>query len=65
MVYCRLIRKLGLGEILTKQAADDFPRGSIQTKVWVCNQLDYQTYPCDIYLFNLLILYYFFKLLGY
>ena len=41
---------MGLGEISTKQAVDDFLLGSIQTKVWVCNQLVYQTNPCDIYL---------------
>ena len=50
---------MGLGEISTKQAVDDFLLGSIQTKVWVCNQLVYQTNPCDVYLFHLLILYYF------
>ena len=58
-----LIRKLGLGEISTKQPVDNFLLGSIITKLWVCNQLIYQTNPRDIYLFHLLILYYFFKVL--
>jgi hypothetical protein len=56
ITWYTVIRKLGL---LTKQVVDDFPLGSIQTTVWVCNQLDYQTNPCDIYLFHLLILYIF------
>jgi hypothetical protein len=61
ITWYTVIKKLGL---VTNQAVDDFPLGSIQTTVWVCNQLDYQTNPCDIYLlFHLLILYYFFKLL--
>ena len=58
-----VIRKLGLGEILPKQAVGDFLLGSIQTKLWVCNLLVYQTNPCDIYLVHLLILYNFVKLL--
>ena len=32
MLYC-IIRKLGLGEILTKHAVDNFLLGSIQTKL--------------------------------
>ncbi len=52
---------MGLGEILTKQAVDDFLLGSIQTKVFFCKQIDFQANPGDIYLLNLLILYYLFK----
>jgi hypothetical protein len=48
-------RKLGLSEIWTKQAVDNFLQGCIQTKDKVCNKLDYQTNSRDIYLFHLLM----------
>jgi hypothetical protein len=51
-----VIKNLGLGEISTKHAVDDFLLGYIETKVWVCNKLDFQTHPGDVYLFYLLIL---------
>ena len=47
--------KLGLGEISLKHAVDNYLLRYIETKVWVCNQLDYQTNPGYIDLFHLLL----------
>ncbi len=58
-----VITKLGLSEISLRHAVDDFLLGYVETLVWVCNQLDYQTNLGYMDLFHLLLLKYFFKLL--
>ena len=58
-----VITKLGLGEISSRHAVDDFLLGYIENLVWVCNQLDYQTNLGYMDLFHLLLLKYFFQII--
>jgi hypothetical protein len=58
-----VITKLGLGDISLGHAVDDFLLVYIETYVWVCNQLDYQTNLGYMDLFHLLTLKYFFQII--